>query len=201
MNQLALYSGSFNPVHQGHLAVVDYLSSRDYDEVIILLENRRNLAGLVGFDDRKAMLRLGLGNRQAVLDKYDFQSEARVIDYQVVEDLFEIYGKGLKVDIVLGSDGITNLDQWQGLDYLLEHRVGFVWIKRAGYHHQSKQIQAKLRSIPSLRYQEVAMIDDLTSATQIRQQLANRQAPQGLSQPVLDYITKNQLFANSSRHL
>lgn len=197
MNKVALYSGSFNPIHRGHLAVVDYLSSQNYDEVIILLENRRNLTDLASFVDRKAMLRLGLGGRPVVLDKYDFQSEARVVDYQVVSDLLNIYGRGLAVDIVLGSDGIANLDKWQGLSYLTRNRVSFVWIMRAGYQDYTEQIQVMLRSVPSLRYQQVSMIDDPTSATQIRQQLANQQSPQGLTQPVLDYITKNQLFADS----
>ena len=82
----AVYPGSFDPVTNGHLDVIER-ASRLYDEVIVAIAHNEAKAGLFSFDERVALLKEAVEHHPNVhvtqfdglLVQYALDVQARVI--------------------------------------------------------------------------------------------------------------------------
>jgi pantetheine-phosphate adenylyltransferase len=89
----ALYPGSFDPFHNGHLEVVER-ASRLFDEVVIAgLRNPQKAKGLFDLDSRRAMVEESIGH----LDNVRFISMAK-LTVEVASDVeADVIVRGLRV--------------------------------------------------------------------------------------------------------
>ena len=82
----AVYPGSFDPVTNGHLDVIER-ASRLYDEVIVAIAHNETKAGLFSFDERVALLKEAVEHHdnvhvtqfEGLLVQYARRVEAQVI--------------------------------------------------------------------------------------------------------------------------
>jgi pantetheine-phosphate adenylyltransferase len=89
----ALYPGSFDPFHNGHLEVVER-ASRLFDEVVIAgLRNPQKAKGLFDLDSRRAMVEESIGH----LDNVRFISMSK-LTVEVASDIdADVIIRGLRV--------------------------------------------------------------------------------------------------------
>ncbi len=136
MKRIALYGGSFNPPHVGHVQVVSYvLSTAEVDEVWMMPCATHAFAkALAPFEDRLEMCRLALEDfrpdRALVSDvEGRLGGTSRTID--TVRHLMAQH-PNTRFDIVCGTDIFQERESWKEFD-TLEQLCRFVVVGRRGY--------------------------------------------------------------------
>ena len=117
--KLGVFVGSFNPVHEGHIKVVNYLLDNNYVDKVLLLATPSywDKQDLIPLEDRVNMLRF-YENDKIVVDnihnKYPYT-------FQVFRSLKEDYDAELY--LIIGADNIISFSKWKHVDELLENKV------------------------------------------------------------------------------
>ncbi len=177
--KLGIYVGSFNPVHNGHLKVINYLLDNNLvDKVLVLATpNYWNKQDLIDVKDRINML------------KY-FETDNIIIDsihnnypytYQVIDSIKKDYKDELY--LIIGSDNLEKLYLWKNIDKILENKI-------IVFRRGREDINKLLERYPIDRFIVVDDFDYLNiCSTDIRNGKEN-----DIDSKVLQYIKKNNLY-------
>ena len=178
--KIALYVGSFNPVHNGHIKVMNYLiDNKIVDKVLVLpTPNYWNKQDLISVNDRINMLKF-------------FETDKIIIDtihnnypytYQVIDSIKKDY-KNDDLYLVIGSDNLEKLYLWKNIEKILENYV--IVFQRGKTNINSyleKYDKSKFIIIDNFQNIEV-------SSTEIR-----NGGKDNVDKKVLEYIRNNQLY-------
>ncbi len=178
--KLGAYVGSFNPVHNGHIKVAEFLLDNGYVDQILMIPtpNYWDKQDLVDLKKRIEMLRF-------------FERENLIVDsthnypytYQVLESLEKDYPTD-DLYLVIGSDNLEKLHLWKNIDDILRHHVIVI---RRGY----RDIEEPLKKFDRSRFIVINNFPFIeTSSTEIRNNLDN----ENLDPKVLQYIKENKLY-------
>lgn len=190
MKRTALFFGSFNPIHVGHLIIANtMLQQKDVDEVWIVVSPQNPLkerSTLLADHHRMQMV------RRAVDDNYrlrvcDIEMHLPIPSYTVVTlaALSEKYSDR-EFCIVMGSDNLNSFHRWRNYQYILDHYRILVY-PRPGSE------RCALRDHPAVTMVNVPMID--ISSSYIRQQIAARRDVRYLlTEPVYQYLTEMHFY-------
>lgn len=133
---IAIYGGSFNPPHIGHVMIVGYvLATTKVDEVwLVPCFTHAFAKPLAPFELRMQMCELAIADfspqRVAVSDvEARIGGVSRTID--TVRTLSELHPKA-RFDLVVGADIFRERQSWKQFDEL-ERRCRFIVIGRSGY--------------------------------------------------------------------
>jgi nicotinate-nucleotide adenylyltransferase len=134
--RLAIFGGSFNPPHVGHVLAVTYVLSVHPVDAVMVVPVFKHAFGkeLASFDDRLAMCRLAMGWIPGV-SVSDIEGrlggDSRTL-YTVEALLAERPDRELR--LVLGADVLPDLPKWHRFDRIAELAPPIV-IGRAGFEH------------------------------------------------------------------
>lgn len=183
--RIGLYGGTFDPIHQGHLHLIQQLFARDLvDEIIVVPTGQpwlRNRAPLAAGEDRLAMVQLAIKELPEKIRSHVWVSDVEVrrsgptYTIDTVEEL-----KGFRPDaqwkLILGSDAYAGIEQW----------------------HRSKELQELIDILVIARDGEGLDIEALPiSASQIRAQIqAHESEIKYLPESVWAYIKERNLYAS-----
>ncbi len=124
---IGIYVGSFNPIHKGHISIINYLLNNKIVDQIFLIPT-------LNYWHKE--IKTSLTNRVNMLKLYE-QTNILVKDkYSKCQYTYEIFRK-LKVDyhetfsLIIGSDSTLEFNKWINVSELLENRI--IIIKRNGY--------------------------------------------------------------------
>lgn len=178
--KLGIYVGSFNPVHEGHIKVVNYLLENNYiDKVIILATpNYWDKKDLTELKHRVNMLRF-YENENIIID--DIHNK-EPYTYQVLRLLKEHYPQD-ELYLIIGADNIINLDKWKNIKEILNNKI--IVVNRNNINieeYLNKFPKEQFIIIPSFPYINI-------SSTQIR-----NGDYKYLKKEVKDYITEHNLY-------
>ena len=179
--KLGLYVGSFNPIHNGHIKVINYLLDNDLvDKVLVLpTPNYWDKQDIIPVENRIDMLKF-------------FETDDIVIDsthnnypytYQVIDSIKKDYDDELY--LVIGSDNLEKLYLWKNIDKILENKI--IVLKRG-----NTDINKLLEKYPIDRFivcNDFEFLD--VSSTEIREGNTDNVDPR-----VLEYIKINNLYGN-----
>ena len=190
MKRTALFFGSFNPIHVGHLVIANTMAQQDgIDEVWFVVSPQNPLkerSTLLADHHRLQMV------RRAVDDNYhlrvcDIEMHLPIPSYTVVTlaALGEKY-PDREFSLIMGSDNLATLHRWRNYEYILEHYRLHVY-PRPGSEH------CKLASHPHVEMAEVPMMD--ISSSYIRRQIAEKKDVRYLlTEPVYQYLTEMHFY-------
>lgn len=121
--RIALFGGSFNPVHIGHVAVCrDLVARRVVDRVVVVpcLQHPFDKA-LVPFAHRFAMCRMALQDLSQV-DVSDIEQTLGGVSY-TARTLRALQARTQSADwfLVVGADAMADLGKWQEADWIRAH--------------------------------------------------------------------------------
>lgn len=161
MINIALYSGSFSPIHFGHIFTVSYLSSLGkFDNVLVApVCKHPDGKNLIEYHHRYEMCRLGMGwihnttisdVEKQVLDLPDYPDVNYT--YFTVKRIKEIH-PDWNIHLVVGADISNNLKNWTYGEELLKISTPFI-VGRQGYKHQDPSIMSVLPDISSTKVRE-----------------------------------------------
>ena len=190
MKRTALFFGSFNPIHVGHLIIANTMvQHEEVDEVWLVVSPQNPLkerATLLADHHRMQMV------RRAIDDNYrlracDIEMHLPIPSYTVVT-LAALQEKHPTREfcLIMGSDNLASLHRWRNYEHILAHHRIFVY-PRPG------SLDCSLASHPSVTMVDVPMMD--ISSTYIRQQIAaGRDVRYLLSEPVHRYLTEMHFY-------
>ena len=121
--KIAIYGGSFNPMHIGHEKIVDYvLKNLDMDKIIIIPvgipSHREN--NLEQSNTRLKICREIFKNNKKVEVSYiEIKSEGKSYTYDTLLKLIKIYDKNNEFFEIIGEDSLKNLKTWKNYKELL----------------------------------------------------------------------------------
>lgn len=187
--KIGVYVGSFNPVHVGHIKIVQYLLSNKYlDKVIIVpTGNYWNKNNLVDIKHRINMLKFyEKGN--IIIDTVNNFCE---YTYQVLDNLSKNYKKD-NLYLIIGADNIINFNQWVNYKELLSYNLIIV-------NRDNIDVSLYLKKLN--KCDNYIILNDLPiiniSSTIIRENIKNENynnLDNVIDNVVLEYINKNNLY-------
>jgi nicotinate-nucleotide adenylyltransferase len=190
---VALFFGSFNPIHVGHLIIANTMVQEEgVDEVWFVVSPQNPLkerSTLLADHHRMAMV------RRAIDDNYrlracDIEMHLPVPSYTVVTlaALGEKY-PNREFSLIMGGDNLASFDRWRNYQHIIENHKIYVY-PRPGYENPP------LASHPNVTVVDVPMMD--ISSSFIRRQIAaGKDVQYLLTEPVYKYLTEMHFYEKS----
>jgi len=206
---IGIFGGTFDPIHQGHLASLDLLCEQiDFARVHWVLSARPPHKGQTSasIEHRFAMLQLALAKKTTyVADDTEIVRQAKSYTIDTIKTFERTYPND-KLCLIIGGDSLLKLHSWHRYEALLD-RVSWVVMHRPGYPLEvPEELQSRIVATP----QELAVTpgsmllfkqsDFNVSSTWLRAELAKPEGHQAalvkqfMPSAVINYIRKQQLY-------
>ncbi len=210
LSPVAVFGGTFNPVHYGHLRSALELVERLQLERLHLMPCAvppHREAPSCSAEHRSAMVELAVaGEPHLVCDSRELRRSGHSYTYDSLVELRSELGDGHSLCLVMGYDAVLKIDTWHRWQELLD-QAHIVVLARPGWQLPGEGVVARwlaqhraagrgiLRQAPA----GGVLVEELRplaiSSTEIRELLAaGRSARYLLPEPVLDYIESNRLY-------
>jgi len=200
--RIALFGGTFDPVHLGHTAIASAAAEYISAETVVFIPAKcsplKDFLPSVSDDDRLQMIALAIaGNKKFQLSNYELKKTEPSYTLETVRQFQSDYGSDTLIYWLTGADNIDDLPRWYGIVELIDE-CNLSVMYRAGYkppdlarftaiwgHQRVEKLQKNVIKTP--------LID--ISSTEIRNRLASgRDVSDMLPALVADYIRKRRLY-------
>lgn len=127
MKKIALYFGSFNPIHQGHLIIAQHVVNAGLcDELWFVVSPHnphKNRLDLAPAEDRLEMCKLAVENHPFIkVSDIELQLPTPSFTIQTLDALKEKYPDS-NFSIVMGQDSVENLHTWKQYEDILKYPI------------------------------------------------------------------------------
>ena len=130
METVALFGGSFDPPHVGHVAIVEALERLDFVDKIILVTAFLNPFKTETFASSKQRLKwlkcLFDESDKVIIEEYELKQKRKVATIETVNYLLNQYKK---IYLVIGADNLPSLEKWNRFEEL-NSKVTFIVASR-----------------------------------------------------------------------
>lgn len=181
--KIGVFVGSFDPIHIGHIKVMDYLIENNYLDKIIIMATRDywNKKTVASVEQRTKMLEL-INRDYLIVDSVNNQYQ---YTYQVLEKLNEQY-KGNKLYLIISADNVINFDKWMNVSEILDNNYVIVLNRdNINIKEYTDKFSQKDKFIIIQEYPYI----DISSTT-----LRNKLDKNYLDDNVYNYIVDNNLY-------
>ena len=207
--RIAIYGGTFDPVHFGHLKSIDALRRLLNLDLVRLIPSyippHRDEPG-ASSSDRLTMLELAAKDLEVEVDDREIRREGTSYSVDTLRELRDELGAGPELMFVLGSDAFALLHEW------------FNWESLTNYAHiivmERPGLSSEVRDQSVLEWAETRIVDDVhalhgaggniarvalspydISATQIRRRITNGgDISELVPEAVANYIKQHKLY-------
>ena len=211
---LAIFGGSFNPVHYGHLRGAEVvLASTKADRALFIPVSappHKDTCSLAPPEHRMEMIRLAIeGNPAFVLSALEVDRGGVSYTIDTLREILDNYTPRPELSLVIGTDSFNEFSSWR--EYLeIVELASLVVIRRPGtplkdisevlpvelarsFCYDSKDGSFKNSKERSIKFLDSASMD--ISSSMIRASLAARESIKHLTpDKVIDYIEENGLY-------
>jgi len=177
METIALFGGSFDPPHIGHIAVVKALKEFAFIDKIIIMPTFLNPFKTKSYASAELRLKwlqeIFRDDSRVIIDDYEVNQSQKVPSIQSVEYLLKTYKK---IYLVIGADSLSSLHSWHRFDELQE-KVHFIVAQRDAF------------KIPE-NYLALNVKEDISS-TQLRENIDITKLPKICAQEIAQFYKDN----------
>ncbi len=168
-NKIGLFFGTFNPVHNGHMIIANYiLEFSDLEQIFFVVSPQnpfKKKSGLLEDYHRLALVREAIGDN----DKYlavdiEFKMPKPSYTIDTLTYLQEKYPKK-EFALIMGSDNLQNFHKWKNYNQIINNYKIIVY-PRPGF------TQKKYTDIPKLQIINAPLME--ISASFIRESVKNK---------------------------
>lgn len=168
--KIAVYSGSFNPLHIGHMAIMEYLTrDRDYDWVYLVVSPKNPIKDSISADSARDRFNAAVEavKRHPELHVWvdDIELEMEPPQYTIKTlDALKLREPENDFTLVMGADNLQGIRRWRDFPRILSE-YGVAVYPRQGFDLE----QIKRQLIEECRYFPTPYVLD-----------ANEMAPEGM---------------------
>ena len=207
MKSVAIFGGTFNPVHYGHLAIAEEIRGKyNLDKVVFVpthLPPHKEPEDLAEAKDRAVMLHLAtVSNPGFEVSTYEIDRGGKSYSIDTVRHFREKYGDGTNLFFIIGADMLMEISNWKNIEELLR-LCRFIAVPRPGYDVQkifdnyflaSTNFNVATDLLGNVAVENIPMLD--ISATYIRKRVREIKSIKYLvPESVEQYIHHQQLYA------
>jgi nicotinate-nucleotide adenylyltransferase len=123
----AIFGGSFDPVHKGHLEIINKLSKK-FDKVIVLPNYFNPLKNNFSAPAKKRLewLKKSINNPKIEISDYEIKQNKPCYTIDTIKYFLKKYDK---ISFVIGADNLSTLNKWKNIDEL-KKLVDFIVVSR-----------------------------------------------------------------------
>jgi len=186
--KIGVFVGSFNPVHKGHIRIVNYVLDKYLDKVIIVpTGNYWDKQNLVDVKYRINMLKIYQSDRIVI----DEENNNIPYTYQVLENLGKKYNNS-ELYLIIGADNIIKFDKWMEYKKLLNYNIIIINRDDVDIKYYLDKLNKKDKYIITESLPNINL-----SSTYIRENIKNNtfhNIKDKIDEGVLNYINNNNLY-------
>jgi nicotinate-nucleotide adenylyltransferase len=198
--KIAVMGGTFDPIHNGHLIVAEYVrTSLKLDKVIFIpsgvhpFKNNKNIT-----EGKKRLDILSLAiksNEYFDISTMEINREGITYTIDSIKELKEIY-KEDEVYFIIGSDIIFEIEKWKDFEELIE-LCKFILLDRPGKNEDKIENRIEeLKKLYGLEFVRVEAPLIEISSTEIRERVKEDLSIKYLVPEIVeDYIYKHKLYS------
>lgn len=194
--KIGLFGGTFDPIHLGHLIVMEnVLNIMNLDKIIILPSS--NPPHKQDKDKTDVKLRVDMvkkaikNNNRIILSTFEANSNEVIYSYQTINYFKEKYPTD-EFYYVMGEDSFMNIESWKNYKDLLKENL--IVFARSSIDSQSSLV----KKVKETNKENIHLINNLNiniSSTLIRNLLRNGKSIRYLvTDDVYDFIMENRLY-------
>jgi len=186
--RIGLYFGSFNPIHNGHIGLANYLLTNDLEEVWLIVSPQNPLKKATDLLDdqlRLEMAHLAIQNTSDIrVSDVEFGLPKPSYTIHTLDYLSTQYPEHEFV-LLIGADNVAIFDKWKDYEVILSHFNILVY-PRDGFPFTSDKF-------PQMRFVNAPLFD--ISSTDIRQRLQKGEdCSKLMPEEVLNFINIHHLY-------
>lgn len=189
--KIAIFGGSFDPVHKGHISLAENAHALlGLDKIVFVPVGRpsHKVKISVSKKDRLGMLKLALkGKKYFSIDKYEFTGQTPSYSYMTIRYLKKKYPKD-EIFFLIGNDSLLNLPTW---------KKGWELLRMCRFISGRRKIPGKIKVPSGLRNRIVLAPTPFVgvSSSDIREKLGKAESIRGMvPETVRAYIKKRDLY-------
>ncbi|MDR0604883.1 MAG: nicotinate-nucleotide adenylyltransferase [Bacteroidales bacterium] len=185
---IGLYFGSFNPVHNGHIAIAEYMYQHFHFEEIWFVVSPSNPAkkedDLLDEYKRLELVKIAIKDKSYFIPSdIEFYMQRPSYTCFTLQEIHTKYPAN-HFSLILGSDNIDNIALWKNYKEILQNYIIYVYPR-------SKQINRILQK--NIIYTNPKLLD--ISSTFIREKIKNKENVSTWLHPkVLEIIEQENLY-------
>ena len=144
MKRIGLFGGTFNPIHRGHLQVIqEVMEAFSLDQIKLIpaaLPPHKESGGVADAQDRLQMIRLAVANYPALtqtvtVSDVELKRPGPSYTIDTVRYFMQVLSENSRLFFILGLDAFHEIDTWKSYLDLFE-LVPFIVMARPGvYRH------------------------------------------------------------------
>ncbi len=210
MKRIVVFGGTFDPVHQGHLRIIDAIERHISPHRILVIpcgQPPHRAAPIASGEHRSEMLRLACNNRPSlVVDDRELRSDTLSYSYLTLKDVQLEYPDAL-LYMTLGWDSLASFTRWHRWQDILDMSCLLV----VGRSSKEDQEYIGLQEVPAeigLSVEKLEAANQATrcivelpfdeidcSSTEVREALRFGASAEHVLKPqVIEYIKKYNLY-------
>lgn len=193
--RIALYGGTFDPVHSGHLEIARKVSELFEIEKVLFIPAQvaPHKVGLPVTEPihRYAMLALATqDDPQLSISTFELDAPGRRYTVDTVERFQRAFGDSTELFFIMGADSWSEVDTWREWERLLK-MINHIVVTRPGH-----EIDRTLPAPDARVFFTDAVMKDISATTIRRLAAAGRfnELARLVPEPVAEYIRKYELY-------
>lgn len=200
-NRIVLFGGSFNPIHNGHIAIAEAAANEFGIDNIVLLPNKttyykEHSDRYASDEDRVRMLEI-VAKAYPFLSVNDMEIKrggvTRTID--TVDELLR-EDRDRKIYLIIGTDSLDWIDKWVDAERLLDN-VSLIVAMRKGMDEEGFEEKTSILKAahPDLEIYKLGLDKIDISSSEIRSRVKNGQVIEGMvPMDIIEYIVYRGLY-------
>jgi nicotinate-nucleotide adenylyltransferase len=187
--KIGLYFGSFNPVHNGHLIIANFVANYTSLDRIWFVVSPQNpfkqKSSLINEHHRKHLIDLAIeGEKKLRTSNIEFKLPVPSYTIDTLTYLKDKYPTD-KFSIIMGSDSFQNIKNWKNSQVLIKN-YSIIIYERPGFKVDSKVLNEKVVLL------KAPLLD--ISSTQIRQMIQEKKSIRYLVPDIVRQEIDNQQY-------
>ncbi len=186
--RLALFGGTFDPIHNAHLAVARAAADHFQLTQVLLVPNaippHKVRQTTAAYAHRLAMVELAAHADPRFRASRLEANQEKSYSILTIERVRAEIGPDAQLFFLIGADAFSEIETWFRWHDVLQ-QVDFIVLSRPGYTYDIP---------PGARIHRLETLQMEVSSTAIRRSLALGEAPPELPPAVLQYIRENNLY-------
>jgi len=170
----AIFGGSFDPIHKGHLEIIDKLSKM-FEKVIVLPNYQNPLkSDATPANKRLEWLKKSITQNNVEISEFEINQNKPCYTIDTIKHFKQFYDK---ITFVIGADNLLTLHKWKKIDEL-KKLVDFIVVTRGNI---------KIDTYKTIN------INIPISSTKIRESLDTTYLPSKIKKDVINYYKRKKM--------